>query len=420
MKNFTNIECTKTTRMQKLTVFYLLLYPIISIYGWPGLGFELIFSIIIVGYFIYSRLKYKQKLHTNKIPKTLWVYLLYWLIISVIHAQNWAEFVPLGVILTIFLCLIYYEEIKGDYFVKIYRLTATAFVGYYFLQMIVLKTTGVLLKGVTTLLPINFLSLNNGLDMNTWYERNEIGLRPSSFFTEPAMMAQFLLPLLCIELFSKYRNYRRAAIVGLAIVMLQSGNGYFGLFAIGIAFVFHVLFGNQSFKSKFVSVVVIIICLVGGVFFIGTEMGQKVMERQDTMLDFDNSRAHSWGSTSAFYRMYRGYYVFEGMNDTDRILGMGNSLVLLKEAQKNNTLSYTFEENETYLNVIQSILVKTGIVGLFIMLIFGISQWRKVGILGRSSMLVLFFLSFMSSNFFNTTMMIFLLIPWLEERKYLV
>ena len=143
------------------------------------------------------------------------------------------------------------------------------------------------------------------------------------------------------------------------------------------------------------------------------------MERQDTVLDFDNSHAHSWGPTSAFYRMYRGYYIFEGMNSTDRIIGIGNSLVLMKEAQKNSSLSYTFEENDTYMNTIQGILVKTGLIGILVMFGFSISQWRKAGILGKSSMFVLLVLSLMSSMFFTTTMMIFLLIPWLDGKKEL-
>ena len=418
MKNITNIHCTRTTRMQKLTVFYLLLYPIISIYGWPGLGFGFLSSVLLVSYYIYNRINNKKKTHKKKIPGLLWGYLLYWYLTSFVHAKNLSEFVSLGVLLTIFLCFIFYEEIKGDFFVKTYRLTATIFICYFYIQFIVLRTTGVLLRGVTTLLPVSFLMGNDfAVDLNTWFEHNEWGQRPSSFFTEPAMMVQFLLPLLCIELFSIYKDYRRAAVVGLTIVLLQSGNGLFGLLAIGITYGFYTLCGRQSFKSKIVSIVIIIFCGAGGVFFMDSEMGQKMMARQETILDYDNSHAHSWGSTSAFYRLYRGYYIFEGMNDFDKIVGIGNSLTCLKKAQKNNSLSYTFEENDTYMNNIQSVLVKTGLIGLLFLLIFGIIQWLKVGILGRSCMFVLLVLSFMSSSFFTPTMMILLLIPWLEEKK---
>lgn len=118
MKKFSNIECTKTTRMQKLTVFYLLLYPIISIYGWPGFGFGFISSVLLVGYYMFNRLSRNNNISTNKVPKLLWLYLFYWLFTSLIHAQSLSEFIPLGILLTLFLCLIYYEEIKGDYFVK--------------------------------------------------------------------------------------------------------------------------------------------------------------------------------------------------------------------------------------------------------------------------------------------------------------
>ena len=407
--------------MQKLTVFYLLLYPIITIYGWPGLGFGFIFSIILVGYYVYSRSKRSKKLYTNKIPGILWVYLLYWYFTSLMHADNISDFVSLGVLLTIFLCLIYYEEIKEDYFVKMYRLTAIVIVCYYYIQFVVLKATGVLLKGVTTLLPINFLSDNGSASaLSTWFEHNEWGMRPSSFFTEPAMMAQFLLPLLCIEMFSCYKDYRRAAFLGVTIILLQSGNGYFGLMAIGIVYGFHTLFGTQSFKTKLFSFVLILLCGVGGFFFVGTEMGQKVLERQDTLMDFDNSHAHSWGSTSAFYRMYRGYYIYEGMSGVDKIVGIGNSMSLLMAAEKNNSFSYTFIENDTYMNTIQSILVKTGLIGFLIMFVFIVIQWRKTGLLGRSCLLVWLSLSLMSSTYFTTTMMILLLIPWLEEKKMLV
>lgn len=418
MINITNIHCTRTTKMQKITVFYLLLYPIITIYGWPSLGFGFLYSILLVCYYIYSRLKCKKRFYTKKVPFFLWAYLLYWYFTSFIHAQNISEFIPLGVLLTIFLCLIYYEEIKVDYFVKTYRIIATLIVCYYYIQLAVLKVTGVLLKGVTTLLPVNFLTYSSkGVELNTWYEHNEWGMRPSSFFTEPAMMAQFLLPLLCIELFSTYKNYRRAALIGVTIVMLQSGNGYFGLLAIGLVYGFHTLFGNQSLKKKFISLAVILASALGGAFFVETEMGQKVLERQETVFDFDNSHAHSWGPTSAFYRMYRGYYIYEGMSSVDKILGIGNSMVLLKAAEKNNSLSYTFEENDTYMNTIQSILVKTGLIGFILIFFFSITQWRKTGLLGRSCLLVWFTLSLISSGYFTTTMMIFLLIPWLEEKK---
>ena len=215
-------------------------------------------------------------------------------------------------------------------------------------------------------------------------------------------------------------DFPRAAVLGLTIVLLQSGNGYFGLLAIGTVYGFHTLFGNQSFKKRFISLVVILACAFGGVFFVGTEMGQKVLERQDTFFDYDNSHAHSWGSTSAFYRMYRGYYIYEGMSSVDKIIGIGNSMYYLKEAEKNNSFSYTFEESDTYMNTFQSILVKTGLIGVLMMFVFYVIQWRKAGLLGTSCMLVLLVLSLMSSAFFTTTMMVFLLIPWLEEKKKLV
>ena len=398
-------QLTYTNRIQKISILSLLLSPILTIYGWPSLSFALILSIVII--FLYIGKGYNI-LRPKNTPSILLIYFGFWLITNIIHAQSFREFLSLGVIITILSVITSFELFKFDYFLKYYRIIAYITIAYLLIQIVVLNTTGVLLRGVTDKLPISFL-LD---DISDWYESNEYGMRPSSFFSEPAHMAQFLLPLLCIELFSVYKNAKRAIFIVFVLLILQAGNGYVGLGIIGIIYAIKII-NTKTLKDKLTSLFLILICSVGLVYFLGSDMGESVKKRTDSLFDYNNTIAiGADGTSSAFLRIYRGFYVFETFSTEQKLFGIGNNQTQLYEAQNRSSVSLLFGDKDNYMSGIQNILVKTGMIGLFLFLLLTIQLWKMSDVLGKSLLSLMVVIMFISSIFFKPLMLMCLIIPW--------
>ena len=235
--------------------------------------------------------------------------------------------------------------------------------------------------------------------------------RSSSFLQEPAVFAQYLLPLLCYELFDEEREKKWVFIIFLAITLLcsRAGNAMVGLIALTICYGFYLLWYQKGIKK-------VGYIIFGGVFVLGllsvflkTEDGQEVLERAMTM-DSESTLDKGYAS-STFMRVYQGFYIFSEYSDIYKVIGNDHDSYIQQQAFSSPVISLLYKKQEfsTYFNTFQHVLIYTGYIGVFFIFLFFRDIWKGNSYCGKSLLIVLLALSFISSNFFSQIMALYLL-----------
>ena len=406
------MKANNRSKFSKVAIWALLLAPILQIYGFGATTFsELILYILIVigltnGYI---------KLH---LPDLLHKYFIYFGFITVVSCF-WGlnELIPrlLGVIRLFLVFCLFFSNFEYDYFYKSYKKIAFVIIAIFFAQELSYRTVGVRVSGLVPFLPLvtNFAEMEGSF---TFEEHLSLISRSSSVFSEPAIMAQYLLPLFAISLFREEKK-KRILIAGasaLTILLSQSGNGFVGLAV--VAAVYALYYVKQK-NSKVLIITVPVVCIIAFNAFLyvaGTEMGQELSGRAVELRDTDNSS----GQSSGFFRIYRGYFVYGEYNVIEKVTGL-NNFALIREKIRQCPFSFTFSENDMYFNTIQNYLIKTGIIGLFLYLLFLWRQFKKSDYCSKSIILTLFVFSFMANIYLSYIMILYLLIPYFSCKSEL-
>lgn len=169
-------------------------------------------------------------------------------------------------------------------------------------------------------------------------------------------------------------------------------------------------------KRSIVSKLAVILLFVGGLlvlpYLAETEIGSSIIGRQAEM-----SRTYDGGSRSGFMRLYRGLYVYDDYTTIEKIFGNDNNKAIQNHIT-HSVFAYTFEENhDTFFNGVQYTLLRTGLLGLFIMAMLFIQIYKKNNICGRAILFGFLVLMFMEAVFFGNNMVLFLILA--ERMKYL-
>ncbi len=392
------IKIEKTSFFQKIVTIALLISPIIQTYGWGTYDFAFILTSLLA---VVSVFKYGIK--RQYLPKYLLIYFVYWFVVHEITASSTGELVPLGIIRTFLVYMMFFAAIEYQYLLKAYSVIAYVSIGFFFFQEIVYALSGYHPMGIITSLPIAI-----DADMGTFLDTKLYGVRSSSFFSEPAHFVQYILPLLCIELFGRNKvNWLRAAIIAAALLVSQSGNALFGL---AVVFVMTIVRMLKEKKHRVIAFILIPIFLVISLFvvreYMSSEMGQRLLERQDQL---DASGASS--GQSGFIRIYRGYYVYDDYNTIEKIIG-NDSPTAIHSHIRHCPVSFMFEEGDMYFNSFQHVLIRTGMIGAVLYLLLFFSLYRKTDYCGKSILTVILVLGFIASIYFTETMAIYFLLTW--------
>lgn len=392
--------------LSRLVTILLLLSPILQTYGWEGgLNFSLIINTLFIVVFLL------KKGLCNSIPKWLTIYIIYYLFIYYVQLRDFKSILPLNIIYPILAYMMLFKCIDLRILIKYYKAIAAICIAFFFIQELSYYTTGIRINGMISYLP---LALNVD-DAVGFYDSVAERTRSSSFFSEPAHFVQFLLPLFAILLLDNNRkNYLFAGIIFITLLLLQSGNAVFGLVAVFCVFVYKVL-ANSSAKYKLLGIAgsMALSVAVYGVY-INSNMGEELTERQDEV-------SGEVEITSGFIRIFRGYYVFDTYSSLEKICGLPHKQSI-KEKIDISEVYYMFDDNDMYFNAIQTILIRTGYIGLLLFLIMLISIWRNNSYSGKAIILTFFILSFISSLFFSMTMAMYLILAYnlQQENKSLV
>lgn len=406
-----NLQRNATSRSNRLfevaTIFYLLLRPVLTIYGGMSWGYDSILLLGLMIYFVFDCI-HKKRNPIHSLPRILVVYFVWLIICNYLSAGSLIPFGNLYMLLTF--CLIF-SVVDMQLLLKYYRWVAIAAIALFFFQEFSYATTGYRISGIIEWLP--FRLGGESVDAGKFVTMKEEMTRSSSFFSEPAHFAQFLLPLFAIDFF-KIHNLRSAIFPGIMIfvlLFLQSGNALVGLACVGVVFVLKLLNIKSLVKKIVLFIVIGGSAVIGGTYYVQSTMGEKLLERQETITgDAEYS--------SGFLRVYRGYYVYDEYSFIEKIIGI-NNYDKIKQKRDQSEVSFLFlDDDDFYFNCFQDFLLRTGIIGGIMFFILCYSLWKDNSFPGKAIIFTFFVLSFTASLYMSTTMILYLYLSYnLQKQK---
>lgn len=388
---------------KRITAFIFALYPILVIYQSPlpfVWGDLLLFLLALYGIIRY---KYFSKLSTTFF--FLWGYVAITNIINSIGQLSITTFVPGGImffmfaITYLFLCdALDYEKYK-----KCYKSIAIICVLFWAVQEFIYLFFGTRVSGL-----IPFMDVAGDVSVTNLIAIQQLGERSCSFFKEPAHFVQFLLPILCIDLF-EVRGKKNISsfswILIACMVLSRSGNALVGL-AVILLFKFYYMFKRTD--KRFINALFIILFVTIGVYYyMNSEMGMSMLARMD---EFDREQS------SGFLRVVRGFIIYSELPLINQLAGI-NFDVLESYLPKMSLFDFTGNTNEDlYVNGFQNILLRSGFFGVLFYLFFFISIYRKTTDTGRSIIMLTFALSLIANIYLAYPMMICMVVSTIEMK----
>jgi hypothetical protein len=259
----------------------------------------------------------------------------------------------------------------------------------------------------------------NNYDATNYFEAAAEAERVSSFFSEPAIFAQYLVPFLCLTLFDNRLPRKNKAVKSSFLIdiflLLQSGNALFG--AIVCLLLFFLFRMKGGFHNKIQTVIIVFVFLLGGSYVLKTQMGEKLLSRKDEISV--NSIDNLGYSSSGFERVFRGYYVYGGYSTFCKVVGNDNPEYKRSAAMGSTISKFFSEEKQDYLycNTFQMVLLNTGVIGLIIMFFVFKGIWQKTNYCGKDLLLTFFAFSLFSASYFSEIMCLYMLLPTLMGRS---
>jgi hypothetical protein len=381
--------------IKKATTFLIVIYPIISIYGYAFINFGAILFLILI---LISVKDYGIKTAYPKYILSFFIYLVFTRFIWAIFIDI-SDIISLNVLIFILILGFGNRYFSFKYFVFLYRIVALIACIYFILQEVTYSYNGYAISGILPGVPLIFDAEIDLRDFLIKYHRQ------SSFFREPSYFAQFLLPLLILELF-EFRKSRISSLnslfITIIIILTASGCGFAGLIVIWPTWLFFEFRSKVNFKNIFILTVIVSTISIYGY--------ESITDRIEGVTEANIE------STSSFQRVYRGYFIFNEYNFMEKIFGINNPKAQ-KEKVDQSGLRNLFG-NELYYNGIQSILINTGLIGLILILISYINLWKTKSTTVKVLVVTLVVQSLIEAIFINASMLMYLTIINALHIKY--
>lgn len=368
--------------------------PILNYYGQGFVTFTFILGTLL---FICEVLK-KTNIGFSYSIATL-CFFAYFFIMRVICCTTLSEIISPSILFLFLIWGFLAAQLDIDALIKAYRILVYVSIVIFIAQEISYNTIGYRIPGLLIFLPLTISD-----DIAEWSENVSSSARSSGLFSEPAHFAQFLLPLLAIELFYvKNRNaYIRSIIYIIVLVLLKSGNALLGLGIVGIFFGVSIVRRTQPLLSVFYIAIIVCFALGFTKYYISTDAGESLIERTEEL----NPDNHSL--SSGFIRVFRGYYVFAELPPSEKVFGV-NNIARLTERVRSSSVNWAFDRGDLYFNGFQNLLIQNGIIGVFLFAFIIISLWRGNNFAGKCILVIYASLNFIASLFLNYTMLLYLL-----------
>ncbi|UBD67979.1 hypothetical protein NXV86_17015 [Bacteroides sp. BFG-257] len=392
----------------KITMVVLIVYPILQVYALFGINLANCATGFLV---LYGLITHQYKIKKTIIPKFLWIYYVYFIVVTILSGIYNISEMPnrvAGVIFSLLQFLMFFGCADIKFFYKAYRTIGIITVMFFFLQESSYHATGYRISGIIPFLPLDptFAAMDS---FGSFQEYLSIVGRSTAFFSEPAHLAQFLLPFLAMSIYFE-KGIKRWALGGvtcIALFVLQSGNGVVGLGCIVFAYILSYFTNMNSKLRPVVLVIMICIAVFSYRYLADNESAEYYSERSEEItMGAVDGEVHS-----GFYRIYRGFFVYAEYNFIEKIFGI-NNFAEIQNKIKQSSVSFLFKEEDMYFNVIQAFLIKTGMIGLVLYVLTLIGLWKNNTICGRSLLLTFIVFSFMSGLHLTSIMIVYLLVPY--------
>ena len=398
MKKYNPNNYLKLQYNNNLPMFFLAIYPILRIYLFlPGISCgDMVFLWLICHKLFVNNGKISLSYPTYYI--LCWVYMaLSYLLISYFKPT---AFIPGGWSFFMYSIIFGFVVSRFDYiaFKKYYRIIFVISFIIFIFQEIMFFYLGYRFHA---LLP--FGKLLDGYSMKDMISDQMIEPRSSSFFREPAHFAQFVLPLLVMELFDsdglgKFLN-KYAFIIILLLLFLKSGNGIIGLiFVLGVKSLHYLYYKRMRFKIIKI-IIASIFLAIPIVYYMKTESAKLMVFRSSELQNDEDS--------GSYIRIYRGYALYKELPIYNKLFGISED-DLVRMIPK-TSISYLFtgeRTNDVYCNCIQTILIYSGFLGLLFMILVYYHLFKFTRVMGRTSILLLIVISLIAS-IYNSYLMLF-------------
>ena len=377
--------------MKDLIALSFAIYPIFTNYGFGTLNFGFIGAALVLAVAFLNKIQYPFEF-----PK---YFLLHFGVLF--FSMIWSGSVAIGLFFVVILLGLFCKYLDFPSLYKWYKRVAIVCCIFSIFQYVVYKTTGTFIYGGA--IP--------GLPLNLEYNAERM-TRPTAFFQEPAYCAQYLLPLFAFEIIgNKLKNKSLIILLAISLILISSGNGLVGMIVIAFAFIIHII-SNYSLLKKITILSATIISLgVGTFYFIQTEDGAKLLERTNEL------SGNATELSSGFIRIYRGYYVFSALDPIEKTIGINGEEKMNRAIQSSGIWSL-FGLNDKFFNAIQSVMIRSGYLGLIFFLLMLFTSYRRSSYEMKVIIIIYFVLAFIESMYMDWKMMYYLVIPYIYM-KYL-
>ena len=381
-------------------MLWLAIMPILSIYrspfifSWSDASFFIIAILALQHYGIKNLLTWPKKW------KIYWCFVaVSYLVACMQYSSPFKAVIPGGFAFCLFSLQIGFttNSVKIELLYKYMKVISIVAIAIFFLQEVSAITTGV---RFSALLP--FGTLTDGLPISDLRVTQMYADRSCSIFREPAHFAQYLLPMLAIELFwkSKDKLISPFSILLLVVILfLRSGNGMIGILLLLLLKVI----SYQKELSKTLRILFGVFAIVASLFCFAyiskTIIGQELIKRT---AEFENNE-----QSKSYIRIYRGFALFSSIPIEYKLIGTNNEGILsqIKQSQVSYLFTGERDESDLYFNGAAGILLHNGIIGLIFLVLYFIDIGKKTDLLGRSLLLLFILISFVAQTYMSSLML---------------
>lgn len=401
--------------LKRVVMFFLAVFPILDIYCLP------FFPQISLGYLSMLLLIVLVALTSRKgvfapPPKAYVFFWIYVALVGYIYGfgnYKWTAIFPGGITFCLwtFVFLFVLKQFDFTSFRKYYRIIFAICAVVLFIQEYLRITTGIRL---IFLLPISLADGTNGALL---YLIQAEADRSSTFFREPAHFAVYMLPLLGIELFSSNNNKPFniwSIFILITLLVLRSGNGFVGAILLVAIRLISILKGSNSIRYVLLLIIVSPIVIWGLSQYMQSEAGESVNDRVENLGTDESSTSYD--------RLFRGFDFYSRLPLDKQIVGIPQDEITNYIASTGMLSVFnvnTYNDNEdTYLNGIQTILVYYGLIGLVLFLLIYMRYLSRNTVLGLSSVLVFLLLMFVGMNYLSYMMLVCTVLAITEKNNH--
>ena len=217
--------------------------------------------------------------------------------------------------------------------------------------------------------------------------------RPVAFFTEPAMVVAYLVPVLLFALQKK--EWLISVVVSAAILFSGSTSG---VIAVSIMWGYSIFSNSYSRSNK---ILLLFVLLVGILLFLNLPYFSDSLGKINYELSGDSSNMN--------VRTQRGWLVYSVLDTQSKLFGISDydvsAFIYGTSGAREYTWQVGYEEN-FYLNTAQRILIQTGLIGAFIYVWMLVRLWLSTNNTVKPYLAVVIVSMFFASNFYISGMFV--------------